>query len=219
VPPKPRRADPGPVFPPARTGFTLKADDTFENLLTELARSTEVRFLVSEPTRSMLRQASFGASDDIDVPAAYAWRIAEILLVRSDVILVPSSRDPWLVSAVAVSSGTRGGAPLKADAVSIDPEDLERYAEHTALIVTVIIDVDPLDARQLSTSLRQQFPDQQTQSILPLTDSQLLLTGFAPSIASLAEMLQSSAEVERKRLAALPPPPAPVPPSPAPAPR
>jgi hypothetical protein len=78
------------------------------------------------------------------------------------------------------------------------------------------VDVGPIDARQLSTALRQLFPDQQTQSILPLgSGNQLLLQGFGPSVLAMARQLQDAAAREGQRLSEVVPPkpePASVPP-------
>jgi hypothetical protein len=153
-----RRADPRPVLPPAKSGFTLKASaegkPTLEDLLAEMGTATGVHFLVHEQTRPLLRATQLHLPRDLVVPAQSAWQVAEVLLAQNDCLIFPMHRDkPWLVSVVALSAS--GSGNLKAYAVEIDAADLERYAEHSALLVMTVLDVDPLDARQIATSLRQ----------------------------------------------------------------
>ncbi len=205
-----RRADPRPVLPPAKNGFTLKVSDggkpTLEDVLLEMSTATGVHFLMRDQTRSLLRATEFQLPRDLVVPAQAAWQVAEALLVQNDFMIWPMHReDPWLVSVFGRTEGASGGN-LKANAIEVDASDLERYAEHSALLVMTMIDIEPLDARQVATSLRQLFPDQHTQSILPMDSNRLLLTGFAPQLAGLARTLQESAASDRQRLAENPAP-------------
>jgi hypothetical protein len=203
------RPDPRPLFPPAREGFTLKGDDrggpTLAQALDALEKATGVQFLASDPVRGMLTQVSCGVRGDLVVPAASAWPLIETLLVQNEFLLNPVHRgEPFLV---AVQSLSGGQTDLRLNAIQVEVGDLDRYREHQALLVTTVVDVSPIDARMLATSLRQMFPDQRTMSILPISGAQLILAGWAPSVASMTRQLETAAALEREHPAvALPKP-------------
>jgi general secretion pathway protein D len=100
-------------------------------------------------------------------------------------------------------SGNKG-ATLKKDAVYVAPEELDRYADQPAVLIHTVVDLPHVDARQLSTSLRQMFPDQQTQSILPVSGTSLILTGFGSDVAAMVRMLKFVDEAAASTATVLP---------------
>lgn len=204
--------DAAPLFPPAKRNIKLRFVEggglPLEDVLTELRAATGANFIVSSETRTILANTGSGLQQELEIPATSAWPVVEALLALHELMLVPARRsEPCLVTVYAVAPGARGGGgTLKGHAITVASADLPRYAEHVAVLVTTVLDVDPLDARQVSTSLRQMFPDQQTQSVLPVSSTSLLLTGFAGDVAAMARVLQECAAFERERIANAPPP-------------
>jgi len=100
-----------------------------------------------------------------------------------------------LTTTLQPDSGT-----LKGYAVTIDASAIEECADHPAVIFSTLIDISPMDARQMSTSMRQMFPDQRTQSILPLDGSQMLITAPGPQLLAAVRMMQESATSRRRKM-------------------
>lgn len=191
------------VLLPAKRGFTLRA--TAESapklavVVAELELVTGVHFLVDSQVAQRLASVASGLQRDLEVPASDAWRVVETMLVRNDFALMPSGPDePVLISIVSASQSS--SSVLKASAVLIDASEVDRCADHPAVIFTTVLDADPLDARQTSTSLRQMWPDQQTQSILPQESGRFILTGFGPDLLRMTQLLRTMADGKRAEM-------------------
>jgi len=189
----------GPMLPRASRDLALEKGTSLHEVLVEMEEATGVRFLVPDETRALLLRTSSGLQRDLTVPAAETWRVVETMLIQNGLVLVPPQGiEPVLVRILSTNQGDSG--VLKAHATEVDAAALAEYAHHPAVLVITVIDVQPLDARMMATTLRQLYPDQQVQSILPLGGSQLLLTGLAPDVAKMAHLLQESAARERLNL-------------------
>lgn len=191
------------ALPPAQRGFTLRATPEsapkLAAVVAQLELATGVHFLVHEGTAQKLAASSSGLQRDLEVAAKDAWRVVETLLVRNDFALMPSgSEQPIMISIVSASESD--SSVLKASAVLIDAAEVERCADHPAVIFTTVLDADPLDARQVSTSLRQMYPDQQTQSILPQESGRFILTGFGPDLLRMTQLLRTMADGKRAEM-------------------
>jgi hypothetical protein len=194
------------LFPPAQRDLTLRFTErglALHDVVAELGAATGVHFVLTDDTNELLKASPSGLQRELQVPAASAWVVVEGLLARKGLLFVPSiHREPCLVTVTSAQDPGRGFATdLKTHAVPVDAADLPSVAEHSAVLVTTVLDVEPMDARQLSTSLRQLMPDQTTMSILPLNEASLLVVGPAHTVAALARLLAGAAERERERTA------------------
>lgn len=189
------------LLPPAKHALTLRATPdaapSLQDVLLQLESATGVHVLAGADERAQLRRASSGLLSDLEVPPSQAWRVVETMLVENGFFVDPSSGAEPVTIALVSTSVPRSGT-FKERAVEVDESELAACAHHPAVIFMVVLDLDALDARQLATSLRQLFPDQQTQSILPITGSQLLLVGLGPQLVEMAGAIRT-ANAMRKR--------------------
>lgn len=191
------------LLPRPRETFWLRATPTsapsLEDVLVQLERATGVHFVVPDAAREQLKRRGSGLLSDLEVPPSAAWRVVETMLAENGFLIEPSrAGSPVTITLVALMSNEPGN--LKSRAIEIDAAELEECLSHPAVLFLVVIDVDSLDARQLSTSLRQLFPDQHTQSILPVTSSQLLMVGFGPDLVGAARMVQTTNAMRKREL-------------------
>jgi len=191
----------GGMLPRPRESFTLRATPerapSLHDAVVELEKATGVHFVVSDEARAILRASSSGLLSDLEVPPSEAWRVVETMLALSDVVLVPSNGTaPVTITLHSVLAQDS----LKGFAVPIDASNIEECADHPAVLFSTVVDTAPMDARQLSTSLRQLFPDQRTQSILPVSGSQMMLTGFGPELLTAVRMIRESASGRRSAM-------------------
>lgn len=187
------------MLPRPKRGFTLHATPerapSLRDVVVQLEAATGVHFLVGDQAREQLSRTTSGLLSDIEVPPAAAWRVVETMLAQNGFVVVPSrGTEPVTVTLAS----TLGNGSPKSLAIEIDASAIDACAEHPAVIFSTVLEVAALDARQLSTSLRQLYPDQRTQSILPLTGSQLLLVGMGADLVSAVRMIQT-ANTQRAR--------------------
>jgi hypothetical protein len=197
---------PADLFPPAKEGFTITPDPvrgpSVETLLPEMERVTGVHFLVAPETRAILSKMPIGISRPLEVPAAQAWPVFESLLIVNDFCMTFVNRDePRLILVQSLQGQARTN--VRSNSIFVKPEELSSWARHPAFLITTLLDLESIDARNLSNSMRQMFTDANTQQIIPVGNSNMLMvTGFGANVAALGEMLLSCNASERKRLAA-----------------
>ena len=177
---------------------TAKSAPSLVDVLLELERATGAHFVVPDEAREQLARASSGLLSDLEVPPEAAWRVVQTMLVENGFVVEPS-RGGAPVTVTLASRTSRGSGTLKERAVVVDAAEIEACVDLPAVIFLVVVEVEALDARQLSTTLRQLYPDQQTQSILPTTDSQLVLVGLGPTLAESVRMIRTCDAEERQK--------------------
>lgn len=185
------------MFPAPREGLTIEADrpnsdaaTSVSQLLDDFTRVTGVAVQMNKDTQNVAQRSSLGLNRSIQVPASEVYRIVETLLRANDFVAVHlSDVEPriWRVQSVAVASG-RGGN-LRADPLVVDEGALASWADHPATLITTTISLPNTDVRTLSNSMRTMFTDANTQSIIPVGDGSLLITGFAREVNVLVGML------------------------------
>ncbi len=154
--------------------------------------ATGINFTYSDTTAGQLKTAKLRMFGPKTIPKSDFYSFFQIMMIINEFVCTKIGPDHLAVVLIQSSApNQRGGAgTLKKDAVYVEPQELDRYADQPAVLIHTVVDLPHVDARQLSTSLRQMFPDQQTQSILPVSGSSLILTGFGSDVAAMVRMLQ-----------------------------
>jgi general secretion pathway protein D len=84
------------------------------------------------------------------------------------------------------------------NAVYVTPDELDKYADQPAVLITTVIDLPNTDVRNLSNSMRPLFPDQNTQQLIPVgTTNSVVIMGFGSQVASTVKMLRFIDEASR----------------------
>ncbi|MCY2961503.1 MAG: hypothetical protein NTY35_15175 [Planctomycetota bacterium] len=165
---------------------------TLEQFVKLCQTATGINFTYTADTQGILAQKKLKMFGPKTIPKSDFYSFFQIMMIINEFVCTKIGPDHLAVVLIQSSApNQRGGAgTLKKDAVYVAPEDLDRYADQPAVLIHTVVDLPHVDARQLSTSLRQMFPDQQTQSILPVSGSSLILTGFGSDVAAMVRMLQ-----------------------------
>lgn len=187
-------------FPVPAQGFSLDAKERGPSLLEVVAqfeRSTGQHLVVSAETRTALEKTSAGISGKLDVPATEVYSVVEHLLVQGNFVLhVLRTKEPRMLAIENLSTNAR--TAVRNNALWVEPEQLATFADHPAILITTRLDLESIDVRTLSNSMRTMLTDANTQQIVPLGNSNtLVLTGFGSNVAALARMLTAINEVER----------------------
>jgi general secretion pathway protein D len=125
------------------------------------------------------------------IPKSDFYSFFQIMMIIND--FVCSKIGPDHLSVIVISSMTAGGqrGSLRNEAVYVFANDIDRYADQPATLVTTVIDLPNTDVRTLSNSMRTMFTDANTQQIIPVGNSNsLIITGFGSNVASIVKMLR-----------------------------
>ena len=78
---------------------------------------------------------------------------------------------------------------IRQDAIYVEPEELEVYANQPATIIQTVIHLPNTDTRTMSNQLRGMGIDQSTMAVIPVSTNHVILQGFGNQISSLSKML------------------------------
>jgi len=165
---------------------------TLEAFVKICQETTGVNFTYSEETKSALSKAKLRMFGQKRIPKSDFYSFFQIMMIIND--FVCSKIGPDHLSVIVISSlaqgGQRGGT-LRNEAVYVFSEEMDRYADQPATLVTTVIDLPNTDVRTLSNSMRTMFTDANTQQIIPVGNSNsLIITGFGSNVASIVKMLR-----------------------------
>ncbi|MEW6072959.1 MAG: hypothetical protein AB1726_10270 [Planctomycetota bacterium] len=206
----------GDLLPPATRALvvpgTAEADPSLLDLLGELALCTGQKLLMDDPTRQYLRTTSLPLLAATEVPAGEVYTFAEAILFHHGVYLAPVKGGHVPMLGVYVPNVGRGQTPmLRMNWVSVPPETISHYLDHPALLVETAVHLPSTEVRQLATTMRQLWPDQYTQAMVPVGDHGVLIRGTGRDVArTVAFLLRMDEQATPRRPAegAAPPPPA-----------
>jgi general secretion pathway protein D len=163
---------------------------TLEMFVKICQEATGINFTYTKETASKLGGTKLRMFGPKRIPKADFYSFFQIMMIIND--FVCSRIGPEHLAVVLISdmnANTRGG--LKQDAVYVQPQDLDRYADQPATLITTVVDLPNTDVRTLSNSMRTMFTDQNTQQIIPVGNSNsLIITGFGSIVASIVRMLK-----------------------------
>jgi general secretion pathway protein D len=165
---------------------------TLEAFVKICQETTGLNFTYTDETRSDLNKKKLRMFGQKRIPKQDFYSFFQIMMIIND--FVCSRIGPEHLSVIVISSmsqtGNRGGN-LRSEAVYVLADDIERYADQPATLVTTVIDLPNTDVRTLSNSMRTMFTDANTQQIIPVGNSNsLVITGFGSHVASIVKMLR-----------------------------
>ena len=162
---------------------------TLENFVQTCQTVTGITFTYDTETQSYLTNAKVLLIGSKIVPKKDFYNFFQILLVINNFVCTQVGPDP--ISVIEITSLETGArSTIKSASTYVDPEDLHEYENQPATLITSVIHLPNTDIRQVTTSLRQMFPDPNTQSMLPAGNTNsVVLMGFGSNVVSLARML------------------------------
>jgi general secretion pathway protein D len=146
-------------------------------------------FTYDDETRGYLAAARVLLIGSKTVAKKDFYNFFQILLVINDFVCTEVGPDS--ISVILITSLDTGArSTIKARSVYVEPEDLHEYENQPATLITTVIHLPNTDVRQVTTALRQMFPDPNTQQMLPAGNTNsVVLYGFGTNVVSLARML------------------------------
>jgi general secretion pathway protein D len=165
---------------------------TLEAFVKICQETTGLNFTYTDETKGALNKARLRMFGQKRIPKTDFYSFFQIMMIIND--FVCSRIGPEHLSVIVISSlvqgGQRGGT-LRNEAVYVFSEEIDRYADQPATLVTTVIDLPNTDVRTLSNSMRTMFTDANTQQIIPVGNSNsLIITGFGSNFASIVKMLR-----------------------------
>ncbi|MCP3917404.1 MAG: hypothetical protein GY711_17805 [bacterium] len=163
---------------------------TLDRFVDACQQVTGINFTYAPDTATYLEQAQLRLLGTKTVPKEQFYSFFQIMMIIND--FVCTEIGPEGLSVIVIESLQSGARQtLRQDAVLVSPDELERYADQPATLITTVINLPNTDVRQLSNSMRTMITDANTQQMLPAgnTDS-MVLTGFGSNVVALARMLR-----------------------------
>jgi len=175
---------------PAPTGplrVDFGEDTTLGEILSAFAANTGQHVLLDGRTEAVLAQRPVVLGGATEVPAAEVYAFVEGLLYFHDLFVAPiKGGERPLLGVYSEGHGLRKATPM-----DVAEQELERYADHPALLIRTTVQLTKTDVRQLATSLRAMLMDTNTQLLLPVGDNSILMGGTGSDVARLARTMRA----------------------------
>jgi hypothetical protein len=206
-----------PILPPATRTLVVPGTEedlpTLLDLLREFADCTGQELLLDSGGQSQCDQVEIPLLAGVEMPAAEVYPFVEAILAHHQVYIAPlKGGEVPLLGIYPLAQSRRGRLTTF---TLVPPEDLPGLIDHPALLVQSVILLPNTDVRQLSTSMRVMFADQNRQSLVPAGEHSLIVQGAGREVAQTARYLliidEAAGAAERARQAAAEKAQAPVP--------
>ncbi len=180
-------------LPSADLVLEVSGDSTAPSLYAAFVRYgalTGQQLVVDSDTEEILKRIRIPIAATTTIPAADVLGYLEAVLFANDGVLsVERDETPRILKLTSLLTARRSTARSGARFVASDA--LSTMRRHPAILVSTVLDLKHVDARQLSNSLRTMITDANTMQILPAgNNSTLVITGFGVAVADLCEHLR-----------------------------
>ncbi len=153
--------------------------------------ATGINFTYGKDAQQLLAQTPLRMFGPKRIPKADFYNFFQIMMVINDFVCTKIGPDHLSVVVISSLGAGARGPQLRGEATYVQPDDLDRYSDQPAILITTVIDLPNTDVRTLSNSMRTMFQDANTQQIIPVGSSNsLIITGFGSNVASIVKMLR-----------------------------
>jgi general secretion pathway protein D len=164
---------------------------TLEAFVKICQQTTGLNFTYGKETEPALKQARLRMFGQKRIPKTDFYSFFQIMMIINDFVCSKIGPDHLSVIVISSLNQGQGRGSLRNEAVYVFSDDINRYADQPATLVTTVIDLPSTDVRTLSNSMRTMFTDANTQQIIPVGNSNsLIITGFGSNVASIVKMLR-----------------------------
>ena len=166
------------------TGMTL------QDFVKVCQEATGINFTYGEETAGLLEAGHLRMYGEKRIAKEDFYTFFQIMMIIND--FVCSKIGPEHMAVVVIESMTTGQkGNIRKDAIHVMPEEVEAFADQPATMITTVVHLPNTDVRQLSNSMRQMFPDPNTQQMIAAGNTNsVILTGFGSNVAALYRMLK-----------------------------
>lgn len=183
------------LFPKVSGDLEIKAegDDggtTLLDLMAAYSKLTGQNITIGVETRQILGSSHTGLLRSTTIAANQVQSFVEHLLAANDCVLEPIKiSEPRLVGVTSLRAKSRN--VFRSNAIHIDVADIAIAAQHPAVLWTTSVELQNVDVRHLSNSMRMMLTDAGTQQMIPAGNSDsMILTALGSNLANLVKTLQ-----------------------------
>jgi len=183
-------ATPREVFPQPTAPIVLSSSEPmdYESLVAAFSASTGLTIVTDRESREQLSGTPVELFGDVELPPGEVYPVVESMLAAEGFLLtrVGSGGSPHVFRLFSADSRRLA----RSDATIVAAEDLPAYEQHPAVLITTFVHLEAMDARQLTNSLRSLLTDTNTQSAIPVGNTNvLILSGRGRDVVQLARAL------------------------------
>ncbi|MEZ6013619.1 MAG: secretin N-terminal domain-containing protein [Planctomycetota bacterium] len=151
---------------------------------------TQLNFTWNTETEQFLSNAKLRLLGPKEVPKDRFYSFFQVMMIINDFVCTEiGDKDISIIQIDSLQTSRRN--TIRSQSLYVAPEDLEKYADQPATLITTVIDLPNTDVRQVSNSMRTMITDANTQQMLPAGNSTtMVLTGFGSTTVALARMLK-----------------------------
>ena len=152
-------------------------------------QTTGINFTYDNDTAARLRQETVRMYGPKVIPKSEFYSFFQIIMIINNYVC--SRIGPEHLAVVVVQNLEVGQTrnTIRQDAIYVEPEELEVYANQPATIIQTVIHLPNTDTRTMSNQLRGMGIDQSTMAVIPVSTNHVILQGFGNQISSLSKML------------------------------
>jgi general secretion pathway protein D len=150
---------------------------------------TDLQFTWSQDTEGILKSQKVRLLGQKSISKEDFYSFFQVMMIISDFVCTEVGEDDIAVIKID-SLQTAARNNLRAGAIYVEPENLSKYQQQPATLITTVVTLPNTDVRQVSNSMRTMITDANTQQMLPAGNSNsMVLVGFGSNVVALANML------------------------------
>jgi type II secretory pathway component GspD/PulD (secretin) len=164
---------------------------TIYDVLVAYGELTDQNFTFTDDVRSYLTASKLNLTHSQVIPKDNVQSWVEHLLSENDFLLDPlTGQGPHLIA--VTHAGFLQGGGRTPSAIAVPVEELDRWGDHAATVISTVVTLSNLDVRQLLNSMRTMIGNAYLPTLLPAGNSNsLYISGRAPWVVEMAQMLQT----------------------------
>lgn len=148
------------------------------------------QFTWNEDTEGLLKQRRVRLIGTKSIDKQRFYSFFQVMMIISDFVCTEIGEDDIAVIKIDSLQG-QGRSNLRQNSIYVEPDELARYKDQPATLITTVVTLPNTDVRQVSNSMRTMITDANTQQMLPAgTSNSMVLVGFGSSVVAMANMLR-----------------------------
>lgn len=178
--------------------YILNFDETggpdslnLESFVKNCQDATGINFTYSSDTAQVLQRTTLRMFGTKRIPKGDFYQFFQIMMIINDFVCTKVGPDHLSVVLIQSMANGQTRGQVRQGAVYVMAEELDRFADQPAVLITTVVDLPHTDVRNLANSMRQMFQEPNTQQIVPVGNSNsLIITGFGSNVVSIVKMLK-----------------------------
>jgi general secretion pathway protein D len=178
--------------------YILNFDETggpdslnLESFVKNCQDATGINFTYSSDTAQVLQRTTLRMFGTKRIPKSDFYQFFQIMMIINDFVCTKVGPDHLSVVLIQSMANGQTRGQVRQGALYVMADELDRFADQPAVLITTVVDLPHTDVRNLANSMRQMFQEPNTQQIVPVGNSNsLIITGFGSNVVSIVKMLK-----------------------------